>query len=818
MIRPLQLDFRSVRIFASAAFLLSFFNTSGFASFPMVYRTSPMGVTRGVEATLTLHGDRIGDAREVLDDQGVFEILDVKSIDGKKAEVRLKAKPETLPGLYPIRLVTNSGSSNVRLVGVGTMPVVAEVEANNTFETPQSIEMGQTIDGVITREDVDYFALDLKEDDRIVVEIEAIRLTYDVQNRRIFDPYVALLDENRFEIASSDDSDLLRQDGVFGLRVPKDGQYVIVVRHSSFLGDTHSGYRLHVGNYPRPVAVIPGGGRIGESYDATVIDVDGTVSVSTIVLPEVPSDSHDLHLGDDRGLPPSPNRIRVVDMPVHFETGDNTSLTAVRAEGMPVLDVPVALAGVVDQPDTFDHFAIRCKKNQKYRVRAKARFPMRSPIDAVVNVFDEKNKSIAGSDDIGRAKDSSLEFKAPADGVYVVRIYDHLRGGSPLHHYWIEVTPAKPSVSLTFKEIRRSESSHVSIPRGGRTAVMALAARADYGGPIPTETGGLPAGVTAQTYEIPAGRVEIPVVFEAAGDAEPTAGFVNLNSPSDQFESDFSQNHKLVLGQNRRELFEFKTEQAAIAITDKAPFEIELVQPKTPIVRNGSKDLIVRIKRDEGFNERVRLRTIYNPPGIGVNNSRYIDKGKNETTIPITANGGAAMSTWPMVFLANYPYPHGNADIATAPIMLQVEDRFFDFEFPRSAATLGTEAMVSVSINVKRDLPGPTTIELVGLPKGVTSPESRQTVTSDTESVTFPITVAPDAKVGKHKTLVCVARIEKDGETIVQTNGTGELRVDKPLPPKKTAKPEANKPKPKPKPPTSKPLSRLEQLRQMRNQ
>ena len=54
-------------------------------------------------------------------------------------------------------------------------------------------------------EDVDYFEFNAKGQ-RISVEVEAIRLS-----GPLFDPYVAILDENRFELATSDDSELLLQ-------------------------------------------------------------------------------------------------------------------------------------------------------------------------------------------------------------------------------------------------------------------------------------------------------------------------------------------------------------------------------------------------------------------------------------------------------------------------------------------------------------------------------------------------------------------------------------------------------------------------------
>ena len=68
-------------------------------------------------------------------------------------------------------------------------------------------------------EDVDYFVVEAKKGDRITAEVEGIRLGI-----TLFDPYVAILDAKRFELASSDDAALVWQDGVRLGRRPRGRQ------------------------------------------------------------------------------------------------------------------------------------------------------------------------------------------------------------------------------------------------------------------------------------------------------------------------------------------------------------------------------------------------------------------------------------------------------------------------------------------------------------------------------------------------------------------------------------------------------------------
>jgi hypothetical protein len=76
-----------------------------------------------------------------------------------------------------------------------------------------------------------------------------------------------------------------------------------------------------------------------------------------------------------------------------------------------------------------------------------------------------------------------------------------------------------------------------------------------------------------------------------------------------------------------------------------------------------------------------------------------------------------------------------------------------------------------------------------------------------------------DANPGLTKNLFCQVVIMKDGEPILHNLGSGQLRVDKPLPPKPNAQPVAEAPKPAaPAAPVAKPLSRLEMLRQQQKE
>jgi len=802
---------------------------TSFAAQPIIRRLEPLGVVVGQPTVVTMHGDRLSDAVSVLLDRPGLTITDVKAIDNNKVEMTVLADSGTDPGLYPIQLVAKSGVSNLRLIGVGVMPIVKEVEPNSDFDSAQPVDLNSTIEGMIDYEDVDYFKIELTEGQTVHAEAEGLRLCWNMESQ-IFDPYVAIVDEGKFEVATSDDSSLLQQDALVAFKAPKAGTYKVVIRDSSFTGFNGAYYRLHVGTFPRPVTIFPSGGPAGTVLSATQISMTGEPNgfTSFQVQTQLPADASErfpIATRTEAGVSPSPNWIRVNDLPVTVESEPNNDIATATPQESPNPDQPAAaFCGVLGEQDDLDFFTMQCKAGQKILVTAFARDTLRSPVDTIIHAYGPQKNELAGNDDAAGRPDSYLEFTAAEDGPHCIRIIDSLRRGGPEFAYRIEAVLAKPKLTLDRRELDRDEAIAASVPRGGTMAMMITAKRDQFGGELVLEIPGLPPGVTATTFPMRADQAEIPVFLNAAADAADGAALVSITGrptdPSVAITGGLNLRHRLLLGQNRVDMWGYDSGRVAVSVADAAPFTIMLHQPGTPIVRDGSKDLRVSIQRNEGFEGEVYLSTLYNPPGIAVNNGQKIETGKTEAMIPITANAGSGLAAWPMAMIARYETGNGQFKMVTNPIQLDVQDILFRFAFPRIAAELKTETSLAVGVEVLRPFAGSGEIELVGLPAGVTSSAPKQPVAPETTTVTFPLTITADAKVGNHKTLHCVARIVSDTGDIIQTQGTGELRIDEPLPPKVDAPAPEATPAPEPVPtetkPEAKPLSRLEQLRQMK--
>ncbi len=241
------------------------------AASPSLGAIRPVGGQRGTELEITLSGARLGDAQEIFWYQAGIETLAITKVDDNNVKAKIKIAPDCALGLHDLRVRTATGISELRTFSVGAFPETQEKEPNNDFAAPQPISMNTVVNGVADNEDVDYFVVEAKAGERISAEVEGIRLGI-----THFDPYVAIMDSKRFELASSDDAALVWQDGSASVLAPEDGQYIIQVRESAYAGNGACLYRLHVGNFPRPRAMVPAGGKLGEKVSVKWIgDVTG---------------------------------------------------------------------------------------------------------------------------------------------------------------------------------------------------------------------------------------------------------------------------------------------------------------------------------------------------------------------------------------------------------------------------------------------------------------------------------------------------------------------------------------------------------------
>lgn len=782
------------------------------AALPSLGGMSPFGAQRGTEVEVQFNGERLGDAQQILLYEPGITVTHLEAAGANAIKTKLNIAPDCRLGLHQLRIRTATGISNLRTFSVGALAEVKEVEPNNDFQQPQKIALDNTVNGFVDNEDVEYFAVEAKKGERITAEIEGLRL-----GNFFFDPYVAILDTKRFELARSDDAPLLRQDCVCSIVAPEDGTYIIQVRETSFSGNGSCLYRLHVGRFPRPTAVLPAGGKPGETLEVTWLgDVLGDRK-EQITLPSTVGAAFGLFPRDDRGIAPSANSFRVNPLNNVLEVEPNNGL----AEGTAGGEAPLALNGIISQKGDIDCFKFTAKKGQVLDVRAYAR-SLGSPVDTVVNIYRIGGQHMGGNDDSG-GPDSYQRFTAPEDDTYVVHVYDHLSQGGADYVYRVEVTPAQPVLTLGLSERSQFVDIVAPVPQGNRMAFLVNASRADFGGDLNLEFTDLPPGITVETLPMLANRSDVPVLLTAAPDAPLAGALVDIvgrhADPNARIEGRLRQRTSLIRGQNNIEVWNQYSERLATAVTQEAPFSIQIVEPKVPLVRDGSMNLKIVATRKGDFKAPISVQMLYNPPGVGSSGAISIPEGQNEAVIPLTANGSAEVNKWKIAVLGDATVGDGPVTVASQLATLEVAEPFLAFNFQAATTEQGKPTEVVIKVEKRKDFDGAAQVELLGLPNEVTTQPKE--ITKDSTELIFPVATTANSPAGKHKTVICRAIITANGEPILHTLGTGELRIDTPLPPK-PAEAAAAAPMPTPAaapaPPTEKRLSPLEKLRLERQQ
>jgi hypothetical protein len=784
-----------------------------FGASPVLGGISPRGAQRGTDAVFLLGGARLADAQEVLFYTPGFSTVKLEVVNDSQVKATVKIAPDCRLGEHALRLRTATGLSELRTFWVGALPVVEEKEPNSDFAAPQKIPLNCTVHGVVDNEDVDYYLVECKKGQRLSAEIEAMRLA-----NTLFDPYVAILDMKRFELAASDDAPLLGQDAVASIIVPADGTYVIQVRESAYGGNGACAYRLHVGAFPRPLAVLPAGGKKGEEVEVTFLGDPAGPFKQKVKLPASALGKFGLYPQDAGGISPSPIPFRLSDVSNVIEVEPNdTHQTATRAE------LSLALNGVIDKPGDVDHFRFLAKKGQTFDVHCYAR-RLGSPLDPVMALsFFNGGALVANDDAIG--PDSYFRWTAPEDKEYVLTITDHLGKGGPTYFYRVEFQPvvATATVSIPKVALFSQERQTVVVAAGNRMATLVNVGRANFGGEMVIGADALPTGVTMQSENMAANLDVVPVVFEAAAGAAPSGRLTQLNArcadPNVKVQSQFYQLVELVTGPPGQSVYwKYELDRTAVAVATPAPFKVQIVEPKVPLAQNGAMSLRIVAERQKGFNEPITIVPLFNPPGVGSASSATIAANQTQTLLPMNAAGNAQVRKWKTAVLAVANVNGGPAWVSSQLATLEIAPPFLAFAMERGAVEQGKNTDLFTKVQVTTPFPGPAKVRLVGLPPKVTTPDVD--VTKDTKELAFKLAVDKAAPPGQHRNIFCQVTVTLNGEPVLHNLGATELRIDVPLPPKPNAPPPSPpmpmtppKPTDSPKPPEKR-LTRLEKLRQ----
>lgn len=790
--------------------------TSLFAAYPTFTSTKPNGGQRGTDVKLTLTGDRLADFESLIFFSPGFSLKSVDKVEAKKVDVTIGIAPEVSPGNHLIRIRTKSGISHARQFFVGIFPNVEEKEPNSDFETPQVIQMNQTIEGIVQNEDVDYYSIALKKGQRISLEVDGLRLGYTV-----FDPFLAIIDKDRFEKVLSDDTILHRQDGYCSYVAEEDGNYTLMIRESSYRGGGTSHYRLHVGSYRRPDVVYPAGGKIGTKAKVRFIESDGSFEEDVQIPNEI--DPGFMLFSKSQEPAPSGNPFRLVTYDNTLEAEPNDD----RTQATPALPgVAFALNGIIEKPGDVDFFKLTLKKGMALAVEAFAQ-SIGSPLDSVVNVYNEKGGSLSSNDDGGgrRRLDSKFKVTIPADGEYTVRITDHLERGGPNYVYRIELVAAEPEVYFASPQFTVNDTHYrqfIAIPKGGRYATLVNVSRVNVSGDFKFDAPGMPKGTKLLTEGVSKDLTNVPMLFEAAPDAplghETVPVKLLPTDPATKITGKLRQEFDVVRSGNVIYYTEIE-DRLPVAVVEEAPYSLEIEKPAVSLVSNGVLDLKVVAKRNEGFKAPIRVFMIWKSPGVSCLGEKTIPEGGTECVFNLDAKNTVTDGKWNYTVMGEADAGNGRVYNASPFTEVSTTTAYLTAPaIPLVAVEKGKETVMVAKLEHLKPFEGKATAQVLGVPDTIKIEPAE--ITKDTKEVSFKVITDDKSPVGKQGNLFVRVDVPVAGGTTTHRIALGStLRIDAPRKVAPAAAPvvAANKPKETPKaaaPVAAKPLSRLEQLRQ----
>ncbi|RFC42503.1 MAG: pre-peptidase C-terminal domain-containing protein [Verrucomicrobia bacterium] len=818
-----------------------------FAGSPRVGSVFPAVAQQGTEQEVVFTGSGLVDARTVLFDAPGFEVTSVKA-EANRFTVKIRVPADADLGEHRCRVVTESGVADLRIFYVSPFPVIeeasprtparilavktaraakeariaaakaaAEAAANPPKpgapaaatvpappapvaakppvpavvtpvpEGPQMLELNTTVFGQTQGEDQDFYAVELQKGQRLSIEVVGLQL----QTQNPYDPEIILKKPDGGILKTVSGTTFGRGNPAFSLEAPAAGTYTFTIRDSTRNGLGDCQYVMHVGDFSRPLAALPGGAPAGKQTAFTLLgDPKGPISIKA--SPGTQNDTMGGLYPANATPTPTPVFARISDLPNVLE-GEKQLAAPIEATG-PATPFPAAFNGILKENKERDFFRFSAKKGQIYEITVFGR-SLRSPIDSVLYVYDAKGNQLATNDDNG-TPDSYLRWTAPADAEFVLGIKDQLDRGGPLFNYRIEAVAATPRVKVWLPEMTINSSQDrraIVVPQGNRYATLVRVKREDWTGALQLEPLNLPANVQASAGPMDKTIDTLAMVFEAAPNAPLTQKLISMTgapfepvegapSPSFRVEHIVSPNEN----GNQRPYYTVKEQYLPLAVTTPIPARIEVVAPGTQAMRAGQFPLKVKVARTGDFKGPLEITLLHAPTGLATSGAVKVPADATEGTINISVGADAPLKKWTLCVIANADFGKGATYFSSGLFDFEVAEAPFTGSLVRSSIPQGGTSQMKLKLEQKNPFEGKAKIELLGLPNGVTA--EPQEVDAETTEIVFNLVAKPEASLGIQKQVTAQFSVQKNGISLTANCAAGGvLRVDRPDPSAKPA-------------------------------
>lgn len=423
-------------------------------------------------------------------------------------------------GGHLVRLHNEQGASGLRFIVVTKERQTEEVEPNNEFKKPQTIEAFPAfINGRLEKSgDVDSYAVALEAGQTLVASVEAYTLASPV------DAVLRVVDTRGVQVAWNHDGGPTL-DPFLAWTAKAAGTYVVQVfgfaypaeSSVNFTGNAKCVYRLQLSRGPYLGYTLPLGVARGVKAEleprgwnlpaAARLDFDGG-SVA-----EGCPEAKIVRKGFDNEL-----SLPVVEGRELLETEPNDTASDTNR-----IELPCGITGGIGRAGDVDRFPFAAKKNTKWLVEVQS-VALGFPLDAWMRIENGKGKELAKNEG-STGVDPKLEWTAPEDGEYAIVVGNRLQRGGADYRYHLLVQPAKPELRVTLPD-----SSLAIAP--GRTNDFKVAVKRLHGfaGELKVAATTLPAGLSVEPVTVAGKEGEAVLKFVTSTNAQPWSGPVQITA------------------------------------------------------------------------------------------------------------------------------------------------------------------------------------------------------------------------------------------------------------------------------------------------
>ena len=594
------------------------------------------------------------------------------------------------PGLYDVRAVGYFGISNPRTFVVGTADELNESADNNTFAKAAPIALGAIINGQAAATTADYFKVQAKQGQRVLVDVMAQRIDSKM------DATLVAYDSTGRELALNRNTN--RRDPLLDFTAPADGEYVIAVYDFLYEGGNDYFYRLRAHTDPyidfvyppvgqpgtkgsftiygrnlpggKPAAKLSVGGRPLEQLSVTIDVPTGDAATKLEPAPWASSqqamlDGFAYQLTGPQGVS-NAFLIGFAAAPVIVEREPNQ--TAAQAQE---IAVPCEFVGQFDRRGDEDFLTFNAKKGDIFSIEVTSqRLQLPTDPEAVlqrvtkddkgevkvsdVSVIDDEAKDLGGPSFPTASGDAAYRLQVNEDSTYRLIVRDqHGAVGDPRRIYRISIRKPTPDFRLAAVSsyptlAKDAKPWALCVRRGGSVSFDLVAFRKDgFDGEIEVTAEGLPKGVTASTVVLGAEQEAVPLVITAAADAAGWVGAIKIVGKAKINNQNVTRPARAgvtawpgLLGQNNqpgRPAEGRLARELVLSVHDgeSVPVAIELADGKpVETSRAGKVEVPIKVIRRDGFKEAVTV-TAYGLPTAYKTQNVTIAAGANDGKLAI---------------------------------------------------------------------------------------------------------------------------------------------------------------------------------------